>query len=226
MDQPITTQDKELIVKYFGHALEQLSATEFKRQLKVLRQKYHPDRFEQFEDETVREMATERFQSIERLAAKIEAFFQGKLIGSTSGPAAPPANAYRQQGAVFGARKMKIEIKTADKELKYDLFGTFYKWLQYGETFNIPDTGAKIIMDEEQRGNRIGYQEIIRIYLTFEEADVVEDIVSWLFDRIKERANALIIGKELVPNDYEEILWSIKKQSFLRIEASSSAFTK
>ncbi|MCB0640745.1 MAG: hypothetical protein KDC44_03860, partial [Phaeodactylibacter sp.] len=186
MEQPITPQDKELIVKYFGEALEQLSPTDFKRQLKTLRQKYHPDRFEQFEDETVREMATERFQSIERLAAKVEAFFQGTLQPQSSGAASRSSTAYQQAGAVFGARKMKIEIKTADKELKYDLFGTFYKWLQCGETFSIPNTGAKIIMDEEQRGNRIGYQEIIRIYLTFTEEDVVEDIVSWLHDRIQE----------------------------------------
>ena len=222
MDLQITRQDKELISKYFGKALEELDATTFKQQLKVLRQKYHPDRFEQFEDETVREMATERFQSIELLANKIEAYFQGKISVTNAGTATRRST-FDAEGAVYGAKKMKIEIKTSDKELKYDLFGTFYKWLQYGETYNIPDTGAKIIMDEEQRGNRIGYQEIIRIYLTFNEEDVIEEIVDWMYARIKERADSLIIGKELVQNEYEEIVLSIKKQSFLRIEAPSSA---
>lgn len=216
MAQHIEKHEKDLIQKYFGLPLEQISPETFKQKLKELRVKYHPDQFEKFEEETIQEMAKERFQEIETLAAKIEQYLEGGILSKPSSNGQMTRD-FMSPEALFAIKKMKIEIKTSDKDLKYHLFGSFYRWLQYGDTFKIPNTAATIIMDEDHRGNRIGFEEVIRIYLTFGEEDVIEEIVDWLFGKIRGRANSLIIGKELVKNEYEEIVQSIKKQSFLRI---------
>ena len=222
MANPLTRHEKELIRKYFGMTIEELSPTAFKQKLKELRVKYHPDQFQKFDDETILEMAKEPFQEIQTLAEKIEAFHKGENIGTPPGAKAKMKRDFMSPEALFATKKMKIEIKTSDKDLKYHLFGSFYRWLQYGDTFKIPKTGGTIIMDEDHRGTRIGFEEVVRIYLTFEEGEVVEDIVDWLVGKIAGRANSLIIGKELVDNDYQAILQSIKKQSFLRLAAPPS----
>lgn len=222
MANPLTAHEKELIQKYFGTTIEELSPATFKQKLKELRVKYHPDQFQKFEDDTILEMAKERFQEIQTLAEKIEAYHKGENIGTPPGAKAKMKRDFMSPEALFATKKMKIEIKTSDKDLKYHLFGSFYRWLQYGDTFKVPDTGGTIIMDEDHRGTRIGFEEVVRIYLTFGEEDIVEDIVSWLSGKIGDRANSLIIGKELVDNSYEAILQSIKKQSFLRLAAPPS----
>ncbi|MEZ5039955.1 MAG: hypothetical protein R2828_08685 [Saprospiraceae bacterium] len=216
MAQHIEKHEKDLIQKYFGVPLEELRPETFKQRLKELRVKYHPDQFEKFEEATIQEMAKEQFQQIEALAAKIEPYLKGEMLNS-SGSQTKMKRDFMSPEAVFASKKMKIEIKTSDKDLKYHLFGSFYRWLQYGDTFKIPNTGGTIIMDEDHRGSRIGFEEVVRIYLTFGEGDVIEEMVGWLFGKIEGRANSLIIGEELVKNEYEEIVESMKKQSFLRI---------
>lgn len=216
MAQHIEKHEKDLIQKYFGVPLEELRPETFKQKLKELRVKYHPDQFEKFEEATIQEMAKEQFQQIETLAAKITAYLKGETLNSP-GSQTKMKRDFMSPEAIFAFKKMKIEIKTSDKDLKYHLFGSFYRWLQYGDTFKIPNTGGTIIMDEDHRGSRIGFEEVVRIYLTFGEGDVIEEIVNWLFGKIEGRANSLIIGEELVKNEYEEIVESMKKQSFLRI---------
>ena len=207
--QAISFPEKEAIRKYFGKPLEELSLQEFQRIRKELRSKFHPDNFEKFEDETVREMATERFQQIESLTEKMDTFFQGSL------PAGNPE--FRAPGDVsYAFDNMKIEIITTDKDLKYDLFGTFYRWLKLGEKFKIPNTAeAFIIMDEDHRGVRIGYNETIRMYLTFGVNDAIEDIVGWVFHRIQGRAMSLLIHGQKIEVDYEAILAAVRKPSLL-----------
>ncbi len=212
MDQsPITTTEKEEIRKYFGKDLEEMDSEEFKRLHKTLRTKYHPDNFEKFEDDTVKEMATDRFQSIERLAQRMAAFYNGKtrILQAEEGIFGPDAQ--------FAFDKMKIEVITSDKDLKYHLFGTAYRWLLYGDKFKIPGTHASIIIDEDHRGSSIGYRETIRMYLTFGVNDATEDIVAWLYDHIQGRANSLIIHGEIVQINPMAMLQAIKKTSILEI---------
>lgn len=213
----LTEKDKEAIVKYFGVPVEDLDMEQLRKIHRELRAKFHPDNFEKFEDETVREMATERFQLIENLATQIEQHLSGKTLGfATKSQSDAP---FMQGGALFAIRKLKIELITSDKDLKYHLFGTFYRWLQYGDTFKIPDTKASIVMDEDHQGNRIGFQETIRMYLTFDEQDSIEAIVAWLFPKIQGRASRLLIAGDRVEIDPFELLYAIRKASFLRIEA-------
>ena len=200
--------EKEAIKKYFGKYPDALDPESLKSLLRQLRAKYHPDNFEKFEDETVREMATDRFQQIEALAAKLEDYHKGNRSSD-----------FRHADAIFAIRKLKVEVLTADKDLKYHLFGTFYRWLVNGDSYKIPETKASIIIDENHRGMRIGFQETIRMYLTFDEDDSIEVIVNWLFPRIQGRADSIMIKGERVDLDYQSIVDAIKQESFLRIAA-------
>lgn len=206
-----TAADKAAIQKYYGQSLDELRPEEFNKIRKQLRAKYHPDNFEKFDDETIREMATERFQAIEALNQKIEWHFEGKLTAGASHERAFHPNAQ------YAFDKLKIEIITSDKDLKYHLFGTFYRWLVYGDKFKIPDTKASIIIDEDHQGSSIGFRETIRMYLTFDTTDSVDTIVDWLFQKINGRADSLIIHGDLVDAKYETMLRAVKQTTFLQI---------
>lgn len=215
-------KDKAAIEKYFGVRLEELDAEQLKKIHRELRAKYHPDNFEKFEDETVREMATERFQLIEDLAIKIETYLSGKSANAGFSNNASGED-FMNAHAVFAANKLKIEVITTDKDLKYHLFGASYRWLQFGDKFKIPDTQASIIMDEDHQGRSIGYQESIRMYLTFDENESIEKVVEWLYPRIKDQAKSLLIAGNRVEIEPFNIFYAIRKLAFLRIELPAAS---
>lgn len=201
--ETISTREKEDIQKYFGKQLEELTVEEFRGLIKELRLKYHPDNFEKFGDHTVQEMATERFQQIEALISKLEAWFSG-------GSLAPHSHTF------YAFDGMKIEVVTSDKDLKYHLFGTFYRWLRMGEKFKIPGSAnAFIIMDEDHRGVRIGFNETIRMYLTFGREDAIETIVDWLYQHIRGRASYLIIHGAKIEVDATAMLMAVRRPALL-----------
>jgi hypothetical protein len=206
---PFSAEEQEAIRKWFGKVLEELDEPSFRETLRDLRAKYHPDKFEKFEDDTIREMALDRFQQIEQLARKIDAYFQGEIARKT--PAADPFS----PGSRFAFDDLKIEILTNEKDLKYHLFGVRYRWLRFGDRFTIPGTKASIIIDEDHQGRSIGYQESIRMYLTFSASEKVDLIAAWLFDKIKGRAQALLIKGEKTPFDQNAITNAIKRVSLL-----------
>ncbi len=214
-------KDKTTIEKYFGVPLEALDLEQLKKIHRELRAKYHPDNFEKFEDETVREMATERFQLIEDLAAKIETHLSGK--SANTGFTRMDGEDFMNAHAVFAANKLKIEVVTTDKDLKYQLFGTHYRWLQFGDKYKIPDTQASIVMDEDHQGRSIGYQESIRMYLTFGENESIDKVVEWLYPRIKEKAKSLLIAGNRIEIEPFNIFYAIRKLAFLRIELPAAS---
>lgn len=214
-----TENERNEIHDLFGQYPESLTPDSFKQALRDLRARFHPDNFEKYGDETVRQLATERFQRIERLAARLEAWLQGERLEET--PSTRPSNTdpLNDLRARFAFREMKIEVRTGDKDLKYRLFGTFYRWLQLGDKFKVPDTpNAFIVADEGHLGRSIGFTESIRFYLTFGEEDSLETIVRWLYERIQGSAEALIIEGDLVPVEYDRILLAVKQRSFRRLE--------
>lgn len=214
-------KDKAAIEKYFGVRLEELDLEKLKKLQRELRAKYHPDNFEKFEDETVREMATDRFQLIEDLSAKLEIYLSGK--SANAGFAQQEGEDFMNAHAVFAANKLKIEVITTDKDLKYHLFGASYRWLQFGDKYKIPDTKASIIIDEDHMGRSIGYQESIRMYLTFDENDSIEKIVEWLYPRIKNSAKTLLISGNRIEIEPFSIFYAIRKQAFLRVELPAAS---
>lgn len=209
------TKEKEDIKKYYELSLEELDKESFAKKRKQLRAKYHPDKFAKYEDETVREMATERFQQIEGISDKIAAYLAGDIPAVAKDA---PKGDYRHSSAIFAAKKMKIEIIADDKDLKYRIFGRRYRWLLFGDEFKIPDTGATIVMDEDYKGHSIGFQETIRMYLTFGEEQKPQEIVDWLYPRITEGAKKLLVDGQSVEVNPAAILQEILKRSFLRLE--------
>ncbi len=213
-------QESADIREWFGMPPEQIDADTLKKTLRELRARFHPDNFEKFGDATVKQLATDRFQRIEQLAEKLQAWMEGKLPQTPA--ASNPAGAVFGPDARFAYQSMKIEIRTGDKDLKYHLFGSFYRWLTLGEKFKIPQAGnAWLIADEEYRGRNIGFQETIRFYLTFDENDPVDAIVDWLWQKIEGRADALLIEGEPVASSHEAILLNIKQRSYRRLAAAN-----
>lgn len=212
----LSEQEKKQVEKYFEIAFAALTAEVFKQKLKELRSKYHPDKFEKFADETVREMATERFQIIQALAEKLESHFAGNPV-NTNDDKKNADKVFMNPYAVFAANKFKIEILTSNKDLKYRLFGSSYRWLTFGDSFKIPETKAHLIIDEDHRGRRIGYQESIRMYLTFDEETAIESIVAWLYPHLKDQDCSIIIDDEKTAVELSEILYTIRKKAFVRI---------
>ena len=203
----LTPKEIEAIEKYFG-PLQDLSPDKFKITKKQLMAKYHPDNFEKFEDDTILEMATERFQEIETLANKVELWLDRK--SNTQGI----FEKINHSDAIFSFEKMKVEVLTKHSDLKYHLFGSKYRWLAFGDSYQIPDTKAKIITDESHQGKRIGYMESIRMYLTFGPEDQVEYIAIWLYSKLKGRASSIIIEGKRLDIDLVQINHAIKQRAY------------
>ncbi|MEM6265117.1 MAG: hypothetical protein AAGI38_21595, partial [Bacteroidota bacterium] len=177
---PFTQEEQKDLKELFDLDPEQIEREPFEKARKALRLKYHPDRFEKYDDEVVREMANQRFKRIEALSEKVEAVLDGNWKGSTTS-----SDVYQDApAAVYAFDDMKIEVITRDKDLKYRLFGTRYRWLEKGDRFKIPKTKASIIIDNEYAGRSMGFNETIRMYLTFGEEDDLELIVGWLYESI------------------------------------------
>ncbi|MFK7931978.1 MAG: hypothetical protein AB8G22_00630 [Saprospiraceae bacterium] len=211
-----TEQEKATIQKYFGQSVQDLSKEDFATKQKQLRAKYHPDNFAKYDDETVVEMATDRFQLLEAVMKKMQDYYDGKIKTPALDPSAP-TELYRHSAALFAARKLKIEVITRNKDLKYLLFGRRYRWLMYGETFKIPKTDASLVMDQDHRGTSIGYQESVRFYLTFGESQPIEAIVEWLFGGIAQEGTKLLIAGDKVEVNKAAIQNAIQKHTFLRL---------
>ena len=209
-DAPITEQDKKDIEKYFGVSLSELTEENFRQSHRQLRQKYHPDNFAQFKDETIQEMAKDRFQRIEQLSEKIKFYLSNQATGGeqVDEETARPQYAYDE---------MKIEIRTQNKDLKFHLFGTRYRWLIKGDKFKVPGTGAFIIIDDSHAGRSIGFRETIRMFLTFGVNDSLDEIVHWLFKRIRGPATSLIIAGEVVEVELSEMLRLMRRKSLLEL---------
>lgn len=212
----ITKTEREEIRKIFGVSVEEIDKEKLVKLKKELRAKYHPDNFEKFEDEVVKQMATERFQRIEELSKKVEMSLSGEMRINE------PAEDFMKADARFAGNKLKVEIVTTEKDLKYQLFGTKYRWLVYGDKFDIPDTKkASIIIDEDHKGRKIGFVESIKMYLTFGEEDAIEDIVDWFFDKIIGKTKSLLIAGKMVPMNRMAIENAIKQKTFLRLAANT-----
>ena len=108
---------------------------------------------------------------------------------------------------------------TSDKELKYHLFGTRYRFLEYGDEYTVPNTKASITIDASYRGSGIGYNESIKMYLTFSENDSLEVVIKWLYDKIQQRANSVIVESIVCKIDYDDIIKAIQNKTMMRIGA-------
>jgi hypothetical protein len=212
----LTNKDKELVQKYFEQSLESLDMETFKKVRNQLRLKYHPDKYEKYEDEVVKEMMLEKYQEIETLCQKVKGYLENKI--PQNGQNLGDSEVFMQENAQFSFEGMAIEVITSDKDLKYHLFGTQYRWLEKGDKFRIPNNKeAFLTIKVDYKGINIGFTESIKMFLTFGVNDSVADIVEWLYLRIVGRASALIIEQTRIPIDINEMNKYIRKKAFLQL---------
>lgn len=210
--ESISPEERKAIQGLYGMSLEELSLESFEKIHKGLRAKYHPDKFEKYDDALVKELAKEKFQLLENLGEKVRFHLQS---GGNQ-----PVDLQTHEfgvGAVFAFNDMKIEILTREKDLKYHLFGARLRWLEQGDRFKIPNTGAYLIIDNHHRGTSIGFVESVKLYLTFGEDDDLAEIATWLYHRLDGQAKALIIEGKRIDVDLQQMLAVIRKKSFLRL---------
>jgi len=206
-----TKDERDKVTEYFGKIPEELTMEEFEQIHRELRAKYHPDKFEKYSDDIVRMLASEKFKEIELLADKIQKHFLAKKNFETT---------ERKDGEnqpKYAYNELKIEIVTKEKDLKYYLFGTHYRWLERGDKYKIKGTNASIIIDANYANRSIGFNESIKMYLTFSETDSLEIIMGWLFSQITGYATTIIIEGKPVKVDFEELLVAVRSKTILRL---------
>lgn len=211
-----TPFETEMIQKYFERLPDELDNETYKKIKNQLRSKYHPDKFEKYENETVKEIMQERFRELESLFKKMEEYFEQENQ-LKSNMVSRATESFLQPEAQYGFDAMRIEIRTSDKELKYHLFGSQLTWLEKGERFKVPGTDAFIIIESDHYGRAIGFMETIKIYLTFTARDSLDAIIEWLHSKLVGKATSLIIEANNIPIDKGSMMQYIKRKSFLQI---------
>jgi hypothetical protein len=208
----ITDQERERIQKYFGRELSEINNDNFKSLKKEAQRKYHPDKFAHFEDETVLEMAKDRFQEIERLSQKLEAYLSGAASAApmAEDPEADPNVAYRSDG-------MDLEIMTSDADLKFRLFRSRY--IERGDEVRIRGTKAKLISLADYGSRSAGFRENVKLRLAFGPQNDLSQIVEWLFRHISGVTSNFVIEGKIVPIEPYEILKAIRRESIKELGA-------
>jgi len=207
--ESLSRDERLLFEKYFEVAYETIGVDEFKRKRKALRAKYHPDRYVLHEAE-VRKQAQEIYIIIDRLSVRAAQHILERSESSDTDESSEHVKSYASEG-------LYIEIITRDRDLKYEMFGTFMKWLEAGEYFTIPGTQAELFSTQRHRGSSMGFVETIKVYLRFSEKDSVADINDWLYSKIKDRASALLIAKERIAINRTEMERLIRRKTLIQI---------
>ncbi|MEO1448675.1 MAG: hypothetical protein AAFV07_04060 [Bacteroidota bacterium] len=211
MADRIQPEDHNNIQKFFGAELKALNMESFKAALRSARKKFHPDNFAKFEDETVMEMAKERFQTMEVLAAKVEAHLQHQAAfgDQEAEPAEGPNTGYTTEG-------IKLDIMTMDKQLKFVLFKS--PVIYRGDYRKIPGTRARIIsMEDYQPRMAAGFRDNVKIELRFGVEDPIQEIVHWLWRHISEKTSKFVIEGKSVSVNLDSIRKAIKQEARLEL---------
>ncbi|MBK8846528.1 MAG: hypothetical protein IPO27_08335 [Bacteroidetes bacterium] len=196
----LTEQEQSDILKYFGKPLLQMQSDEFQELKRRLFAKYHPDKFQHYEDEVVLALMNDQFQKISDLCSKMEVFFGDKN------------SVYQQEinslkvNSVFAANALPFEIITKDKDLKYKLLETHYRLIRRADKIHIKGTQGYLYIEEDHVDQKIGFSESLKLFLTFKEEDHVELIAEWLYKKLAGTDSKLLINKQLVQIDYFQII--------------------
>ncbi len=208
----LSKEDQDRIVKYFGKPLSEITSDNFKELHTEARKKFHPDNFTHFGDETVLEMAKERFQEIETLSSKVSAFLEGKASAATA-----PSDAESDPNVVYRSEGMRIDIMTSDAALKFRLFRS--RLIDRGDEVKIKGTKAKLIAMENYYNRGAGFRETVKVMLAFGEQSDLMPVVEWLFRHISGVTSSFVIEGKLVPIDPYEILKAIRQEAVKELKA-------
>lgn len=212
MSTPLSQSELDTFRKYFKVDLREIDQETFEKARKKLLLKYHPDRFEN-ESEVAKELAEDKYKEIEALAEKAKPF-----IGEGAPVAYGDMEDFMRPDAEYGAEGLIIEVITRDKDLKYEIFGSFYRRLEHGDKYPIPKTDAFIRIEDNHRGNAIGFNEFIRMYVSFGRTAEIQRIIDWIYEKIHRKADGLIINKQRIAIDKTEMGRFIRKTTFLAIK--------
>lgn len=212
MEGKITEEDKSLIIKYFGKPLKELDQEGFQQALKEAKKTYHPDKFSQYDDELILEMAKERFQQIQKLEIKVTNYLKIKeQMGED-------ADITEEDGPDKGfyTDGINIDIMTTDKHLKYRLFNS--PIIDRGDRVVIKGTKARLIALEDYSPRvSAGFRDNIKVKLSFGVEDSIYEIANWIFKHISGKTSSFVIENELVNITPGEILNAIKQEAHLEL---------
>ncbi len=206
MPSRLTQQDLDKIRKWLGTNLDKLSEESFAAALKAARKKFHPDNFAHLDDEGITDMAKERFQELEELAAKVKQHLE--KVGDQESESTHPQR-YVSEG-------MAIDIMTSDKTLKFQLFNS--AMIYEGDKINIPGTAAHIISRDDYLPRiSTGFRDNIKLFLAFGPDDPLQVVVEWLFRHINGRTSSFVIEGMVVPMEPLAILRAVQKEARLEL---------
>ena len=199
MADTLTTQDLDKIRQWLGSDLSQLTEAGFGEALKAARKKFHPDNFAHLNDDSVTEMAKERFQELEKLAAKVRQHFQA-MAGETT------------EEVRYASDGMALDIMTQDNTLKFQLFSSAL--IYENDQVRIPGTGARLVSRDNYLPRvSTGFRDNIKVFLAFGPTDSLDIVVQWLFRHISGRTSSFVIEGKLVPVEPAAILAAIRKEA-------------
>lgn len=202
----LTEQDLDKIQKWLGTDLDKLTEENFATALKAARKKFHPDNFAHLDDEGVTEMAKERFQELEKLAAKVKQHLE--TVGQS--------DAEEAENARYASDGMAIDIMTSDKTLKFQLFSS--AMIYEGDKVKIPGTAAKFISRDDYLPRiSTGFRDNIKVFLAFGPDDPLQVVVEWLFRQINGRTSSFVIEGKVVPVEPLAILNAVRKEARLEL---------
>ncbi|MFN0202288.1 MAG: hypothetical protein ACKVTZ_12245 [Bacteroidia bacterium] len=216
MQSVLLAHEIQQVEQCFQLKLAEITPEVFRKKHKELLVKYHSDKFEKYNDTLIMELVREKHDAIELAAALIQKHLGQKSVSMSID------EMIRQNGAQFAFEKMKVEIVTKDKLFKYYLLETWDMKVYRGESVKIPNTEAKLIIQEQHSGISIGFSENVKLLLTFEVTDSVEMIANWLYEKTLGHASFLLVEGKKVEILYDSILHAIKRSAFKGLVAATN----
>jgi hypothetical protein len=205
--------ERELIERYFGCSLEALADADYKKISRQLLARHHPDAHAGQSPEEI-ERLTEQFQELQALVQKVRLHFAPEVRDDELD------ERIRDPEARFAYQRMNFEVMTSHKGFKYLIMRSRFARLERGDQLRIPQSSAFLVVNEDYQGISVGFQESVKMYLTFHPEDAVEQVVWWLFlHLLLFGISNLRIEGQRVPVEYEEMLRAVKRKSLLRLEA-------
>lgn len=188
MDGP-STHDLDWASDLFKVPVEDLDAETIRQKRHLFHKHYHPDRFAHLKNAELDALLNEVYRDmLDRLRRVEEHLLRTGHELHVDRDKTPPLSAV----------DLEIQLTTHDKDLKYRLFGSHFRWLERGERFRIPGSNATLTSPGAHRGNVVGYNEHLHVFLTYGSGDPLDEIVIWLYSRIVGVVSALWVDGQRV----------------------------
>ena len=109
---------------------------------------------------------------------------------------------------------MELEVYTKDERLLFDILGK--SSASTGKTIKIPGN-AKLIYKGTSIREAVGTPEVINFVLMFGSEVAAGIVANWVYDKLKNRAEKIVINRREVQMDREEIKRVIEEEIKIEI---------